>query len=137
MVSEESERIRLDQDVNLVISGCEWPWSGRPCHPHPMHDGDIGLVLSHSADAIYNLSKAGATLVFSGHYHAGQFQLPWIGPLLIPSVYGRRFYHGHFRTNQTHLFVSAGIGADQPPLRLYCPPDILVVDLQGGADRLN
>jgi predicted MPP superfamily phosphohydrolase len=46
----------------------------------------------------------------------------------VPSVYGRRFDQGHFRVGASDLFVSTGVGADTPPLRLYCPPDLLVVD---------
>ena len=66
-------------------------------------------------------------------------QLPWsyeawrlshgLGALLVPSRYGRRFDQGHFLVEGTHLFVSAGIGADAPPLRLWCPPELVVVDL--------
>jgi predicted MPP superfamily phosphohydrolase len=47
---------------------------------------------------------------------------------MIPSRYGRVFDEGHFRVGKTELFVSAGIGADAPPLRVYCNPDMIVVD---------
>jgi len=47
-----------------------------------IRNGDLALALSHSADQVYRLSQAGAHAVFSGHYHAGQFQLPIIGPCL-------------------------------------------------------
>jgi predicted MPP superfamily phosphohydrolase len=39
------------------------------------------------------------------------------------------FDEGHFRVEGADLFVSAGVGADDPPLRLYCQPEIFVVDL--------
>ena len=38
---------------------------------------------------------------------------------------------GHFVVEGTHLFVSAGIGADAPALRVWCPPEIFVVDFVG------
>jgi predicted MPP superfamily phosphohydrolase len=31
--------------------------------------------------------------------------------------------------NGTHLFVASGIGAVYPPVRIYCQPDIFVVDI--------
>jgi len=85
--------------------------------------------LSHTADNIYQLSSAGALAVFSGHYHAGQAKLPWYGPVVIPSKYGRLFDHGHFKIDDTHLFVTAGVGAAFPPFRIYCEPEIIIVDL--------
>lgn len=129
MLSRQPVRVALDDETTLVISGCEMPWSKTPCRIASPGAGEISIVLSHSADSIYSFCEAGADLVFSGHFHAGQIQLPWIGPLVVPSKFGRRFYHGHFRINHTHLFVSAGVGASTPYVRIYCPPDIIVVDL--------
>jgi len=136
VLSRQSARVALDDKTTLVISGCEMPWSKIPCQILSPGAGEISLVLSHSADPIVEFNQAGADLVFTGHYHAGQFQLPWIGPLVVPSIFGRRFYHGHYRIQKTHLFVSAGVGASIPYVRLYCPPDIMVVDLfsQKGVD---
>ena len=34
---------------------------------------------------------------------------------------------------QLPAMVSTGIGADAPPLRLWCPPELVVVDLMGSA----
>ena len=89
------------------------------------------LVLSHTPDNIYEVAERGATALFAGHTHGGQFRLPLLGPLVVPSRYGRRFEEGHFVVNGTHLFVSAGVGADAPALRLWCPPELIVVDLVG------
>jgi uncharacterized protein len=102
------------------------------------------LILSHSPDNIFELARIGApAAVFSGHVHGGQFRLPlhWNGAstsLVLPSAHGRRLDRGHFvfdgaNGRPVHLFVSAGIGAAEPPLRIYCPPEILVVRFQPGA----
>jgi predicted MPP superfamily phosphohydrolase len=115
----------------LIIQGCEIPWNKQECEPPVLREGDMLLTLSHTADNIYWLNKAGATAVFSGHYHGGQFQLPVLGPIIVPSYYGRRFFHGRYNVNGTHLFVSAGVGADEPPVRIYCPPDIFIIDFKG------
>lgn len=124
----------------LLLCGCEAPWApGEPPLPPDSLPGELLLVLSHTADYIYHYSRVGAGAVFSGHYHAGQICLPWIGPVVVPSRYGRRFDHGHFVVGETHLFVTAGLGAAEPPVRIYCPPDIFIVDLlgasPGGGDR--
>jgi hypothetical protein len=89
----------------------------------------VTLVLTHTADNVYKLSQENVDVVLAGHYHAGQIRLPGLGSLVVPSVFGRRLDHGHFLVGHTHLFVTAGVGADAPALRLYCPPDFFVIDL--------
>ncbi|MFH0909177.1 MAG: metallophosphoesterase [bacterium] len=119
----------------VIIAGCEDPWSPSRWSPAVKKRGDALLVLSHTADNIYPLNRAGADAVFSGHYHAGQVRIPRLGSLVVPSLFGRRFDHGHFNVNGTHLFVTAGIGS-APALRIYCQPDLFVVDIMGrGSDE--
>lgn len=110
----------------VAVCGTEAPWG--PKLTEPMAQADLSLVLSHTPDNIYDLSALGASVVFSGHLHGGQMRVPGLGALVVPSRYGRRFDQGHFRIADTDLFVSTGVGADAPPFRLYCPPDLVVVD---------
>lgn len=128
VLSNRWQRVALPSAPPLILLGCEAPWNPTPLDVPSLQVGEWLVVLSHSADNIYRLKDLGAVAVFSGHYHAGQFQLPLFGPLLIPSRFGRRFSQGHFRLGDTHLFVSAGVGAAEPALRLYCPPDLCIVD---------
>ncbi len=119
--------LRLPDAVGRVtVCGTETPWG--PKLDAPFSSADLSLVLSHTPDNIYDLSALGASVVFSGHLHGGQARIPGFGALVIPSRYGRRFEQGHFRVAETDLFVSTGLGADEPPLRIYCRPDIIVVD---------
>jgi predicted MPP superfamily phosphohydrolase len=125
--------------VNVAVSGAppvrvcgtEEPWG--PALAPPFADAAVSatLVLSHTPDNVYTLASQGATAVFAGHTHGGQWRIPLFGALVIPSRYGRRFDQGHFAVEGTHLFVSAGVGADAPNLRLWCPPDLVVVELVG------
>ena len=124
-------RLVLDDQQQIVISGCEAPWAPTRWRAPQLREGDHLLVLSHTADNIYHLNRAGAAAVFCGHYHGGQVRLPLLGPLIVPSIYGRRFDRGHFCVRGTHLFVSAGIGSGYPPMRVYCQPDILIVRIRG------
>lgn len=115
----------------LRVCGCEAPWSPGDRRPAAAESGELTLVLTHTPDNIYELSGPGVAAVFAGHYHAGQIRVPGLGSLVVPSAYGRLFDHGHFVVNGTHLFVTAGIGAEVPPFRVYCQPDIFIVDIRG------
>jgi predicted MPP superfamily phosphohydrolase len=117
--------------AHLLIAGYERPWSPEPWQPPAVAPGELALMLTHTPDNVYRLSRLGFTAIFAGHYHAGQIRLPWLGSLVVPSRYGRRFDHGHFVVNGTHLFVTAGVGSAVPPKRIYCQPDIFVVDVRG------
>jgi predicted MPP superfamily phosphohydrolase len=133
--------------VTMLIDGCrdvavpdggtvrlcatEAPW-GPGLTPETAKAGDSAklplLVLSHTPDNIYDLAALGANAVFSGHTHGGQIRFPVIGSVIVPSAYGRRFDLGHFSVEGTDLFVSAGVGADHPAIRIWCRPELLVVD---------
>jgi len=125
----EGRIIESGDGARLLVSACDDPWGPAPWIPPDKTEGTPLAVLSHTADNIYRLSEAGSLAVFTGHYHAGQGAVPWYGPLVIPSKYGRRFDHGHFLVKDTHLYVTAGIGIAFPPFRIYCHPEVLVVDL--------
>jgi predicted MPP superfamily phosphohydrolase len=117
----------------LRLCGTEAPW-GPALTRSAIDSGASGnsplFVLSHAPDNVYPLRELGASAVFAGHTHGGQMRLPVVGSIIVPSKYGRRFDVGHFNVEGTHLFVSAGVGADEPPLRIYCPPELLVVDFR-------
>lgn len=135
--------VRASKDhTSFFVCADDRPWGEGFELPSSQLPIRTGLVLSHSPDNIYDLAKLpGFWAVFSGHVHAGQFRFPFpwgSASIIVPSKYGRRLDHGHFAftaqaacpEQATHLFVNAGIGAAEPPVRLYCPPEILVLDFQ-------
>ncbi len=133
LLGGECTRVPVDAGYTVLLAGCESPWSQQPLPPACVPaSGELPLLLTHTPDNIYPLSRLGYAAIFAGHYHAGQIRLPGLGSLVVPSRYGRRFDHGHFIVNETHLFVTAGVGSAEPPLRLWCQPDIFIVDIAGG-----
>jgi predicted MPP superfamily phosphohydrolase len=115
----------------LRVCGTETPWG--PGLTRAAVDvagaADAPLfALSHTPDNVYDLALLGASAVFAGHTHGGQLRLPWLGALVVPSSHGRLFDFGEFHVNGATLFVSPGVGADQPPLRVYCRPEIFEVN---------
>lgn len=125
-----NESIVIDAGGRRVrVTGYDYPWGTRATAIASGGDGLLHLVLSHTPDNIYRVARSSADIMFAGHYHAGQIRVPLLGPVVVPSVYGRRFDHGHFVVNGVHLFVPSGVGAVHPPVRIYCRPEIFVVDI--------
>jgi predicted MPP superfamily phosphohydrolase len=96
LLTDETQEIVFGSN-KITVTGYDYPWGNRDRSGPSFQDEDaLHVVLSHTPDNIYRLSAASADLVFAGHFHAGQIRLPVLGPIVIPSVYGRRFDHGHF-----------------------------------------
>ncbi|HBF33042.1 TPA: hypothetical protein DDW35_00625, partial [Candidatus Sumerlaeota bacterium] len=87
------------------------------------------LALSHLPDNVFHLARNGADLILTGHTHGGQWRLPFIGPVIFPSIYGRRFDLGLREVQGTLLYNSAGFGLHTIPFRFHCPPEIALFEL--------
>lgn len=133
VLSGTCEIVTAPHDQRVRICGTEEPWGPRPHLGATGSDKLPTIVLSHSPDNVYSLKDAGADVVFAGHTHGGQLRIPGFGAVVIPSSFGRRFDLGHFTIGATHLFVTAGVGADAPALRLWCPPELDLVDFEAAA----
>ena len=70
-------------------------------------------------------------LMVSGHTHGGQFCLPLVGPLVLPSL-GQKYVQGWFRVGGMQLYVNRGLGTVGLPFRLNCPPEITLMTLRRG-----
>jgi uncharacterized protein len=119
--------------ATLALGGTSAPW-GPALDPAEMPEADLRLVLSHTPDQFYRLASWGVDLVLAGHTHGGQYRLPLVGPVLMPSVYGRRFDRGFFRRGRTLMAVSQGVGAEHP-LRIGCTPEITRFILRAAQPR--
>jgi predicted MPP superfamily phosphohydrolase len=125
--------------ANVLIAGTCRPWGPDLTPGSWSEPADFRLLLSHTPDEIYRASRRAFDLVLAGHNHGGQVCLPWIGPVLMPSRYSRRFGGGFDRVKRTWLHTSRGLGAKYP-LRIACAPEITRVVLcrvEAQADELK
>jgi predicted MPP superfamily phosphohydrolase len=94
------------------------------------------LLLSHSPDVFPEVPERVA-LTLAGHTHGGQFNLPFIGRLIVPSRFGQRYAYGHIVEGGRQMFVSSGIGNAILPARYGVPPEIVLLRIgaPGSHDR--
>ena len=93
-------------------------------------DGPV-LLLSHRPEYFPLYVSSGADVVFSGHAHGGQIRLPFIGGLVAPGQGLFPAYDGGmYREGDTAMVVSRGLGNSIFPVRVFNPPDVVLVTLR-------
>lgn len=86
------------------------------------------ILVSHNPDLFFEAARRGVSLVLSGHTHAGQIRMPGLPVLARQSRY--RLDEGRYRVGDSELVVSRGLGAVGLPLRLWCPPEAVLLTLR-------
>ena len=130
----ESLSLRRDDDELWAI-GVDDPHSGLDCL-HCALEGvppnAYRIVLAHTPGLYRGAMALEVDLVLSGHTHGGQVRLPLLGPVVtnVPGL-PRRLGAGLTRlSDRTTLIVSHGIGLTWFQLRLFCPPEVVMVELR-------
>ncbi len=95
-------------EVGVSIVGLELPWNKAPL-PSVDSPGFV-IGLSHTPDNLPALAELGVRVAFAGHTHGGMARLPLVGPLLVPSKYGRLLRGGWFRCGGSVMYVTRGLG---------------------------
>ena len=123
--------------TSIRVLGLDDLNSGTPAIPSDFSIADRTptIVLSHNPDGVFLLNQGGRVdLVIAGHTHGGQIVLPWFGaPMTMAQVCTRRAASGWVPNDIAPLYVTRGLGEQLPlPVRVNCPPEILVVRLRSG-----
>ena len=93
--------------------------------------GEPCVLLAHAPSVHEDAAEAGVSLVLCGHVHGGQVCMPsgktfawrhWTFP--------RRVWRGRWTEGATQGYTTTGVGACGAPLRLYCPPEIVLARLR-------
>ncbi|WP_326594987.1 metallophosphoesterase [Streptomyces sp. NBC_01803] len=84
------------------------------------------VLLAHQPVQVHEAARHNVDLQLSGHTHGGAF---FPGNLLVPLT--QPVTAGLATIDRTQLYVSRGVGASLPPIRVGAPPDITVIELRG------
>ncbi|MGX7112757.1 metallophosphoesterase [Gemella cuniculi] len=91
---------------------------------------EFNILLSHRPEKIDLYAKTNYNLVFSGHAHGGQWQLPFIGGIFSPSQgFFPKYIKGTYIQNKTTLVVSQGLGNSSFPIRFNNQIELVLVTL--------
>jgi len=120
-------------NITLSISGIKDLWTGR-ADLKKVRDNikanDINVLIAHNPDVILDSDHEAFDLILSGHTHAGQIRLPFIGALMgVPTILGRKYDHGLWQFDKNHLYISSGLGESGPRARLFNPPELTIIEI--------
>jgi predicted MPP superfamily phosphohydrolase len=85
------------------------------------------ILLAHNPSRLKDAAELSLPLMLSGHTHGGQIVLPGLG-----AIAARNFpiAAGAGVRDKTTAFVSRGVGTVFVPIRVNCPPEVVVITLQ-------
>jgi predicted MPP superfamily phosphohydrolase len=88
------------------------------------------VVLSHYPDLIRQTRGLGVDLYLAGHTHGGQICLPNGWAMMTHDTLPRRMCKGAHDVEGTCLIVNRGFGFTTIPLRVFCPAEVVEVELK-------
>ena len=97
--------------------------------------GRFTVLVHHYPETVDMMAGWGADLVLAGDTHGGQVRLPFVGPLVRISRYGRYRDIGLHRVGKTWLYINRGIGMEggrAPRVRFRCRPEITLIEIAPG-----
>ncbi len=87
------------------------------------------IFLCHSPEVYQEAEQAGMDLYLCGHTHAGQVQLPKIGPVFTHSRSPRSIAHGFWKLGDMQGYTSSGVGVSGVTVRFLTRGEILSLTL--------
>jgi uncharacterized protein len=126
-------RVLEVEDVRLCVAGVDDFYHGHPSLDSlpPVEERDVTVLLAHSPDQAEHCRRTldSVDLIVSGHTHAGQIRLPWLGPIRTSVEHPELYEEGLRRRPWTQVYTSRGIGTVLLPARLLSRPEISILEL--------
>lgn len=96
------------------------------------------VVMMHNPDSYEQFPANSAPLAVAGHTHGGQMRLPgspqwsWLRFTQKDEIYADSWAEGYGKPGN-NLYVNVGIGMSIVPLRIFCPPEVTIFELEPGS----
>lgn len=131
MLTNESVIIERDDQRFALIGVAQHRRSDTdiPTAMQQVRPDDFKLMLLHYPDLIHAAVAAGVDVCLAGHTHGGQICYPDGSPIIGHDVLTPNMCSGISRVSDTWLVVNRGLGKAGLRLRLFCPPQIMVLTL--------
>jgi uncharacterized protein len=129
LIGEAAEALHPNTGARLTVLGLDDVSSDRPSGWASLAAKSSGptVALTHAPDVWADMTPRPA-LTLAGHTHGGQVAPFGYRRLRLP-LHGRLYPYGWYADGIARLYVTSGLGASPPPVRLHAPPEIVVIEL--------
>ncbi len=90
----------------------------------------VRILLVHSPEIVPEAFAAGMDLYLCGHSHGGQICLPGGKPIITHCRCARSYKAGPWQHESMSGYTSRGVGTSLFPIRMFCPPEIIIHTLR-------
>lgn len=129
MLLNESSVIKKDGDEIWVVGLDDAHFYGVHDYEKAFSDvpkNSVKILMMHSPETLEQAYRYGADLILCGHTHAGQLCLPGGKPIWMNANCPRSYCKGAWTYKGIPGYTSAGAGSSGLPLRMNCPPEIII-----------
>ncbi|MCZ6785918.1 MAG: hypothetical protein O7E54_02015 [Planctomycetota bacterium] len=145
MLSDQTVR---SPDGSLQIVGLSYRAAFKPVRERVLEQvrrfSGFTIVFGHRPAFMEPIVEHGSDVGFlcvAGHTHGGQIVIPGFGPPATSSPLPRSHAGGLHRCGEGWVVVSRGVGMERgvaPRIRFFCPPELVVVEIEGrGPGTMN
>lgn len=140
-VFEQNQATVLLNDSRAITRNGETIWIVGVDDPHyyRCHDLDMAfsgvpekafsLFVAHSPKLYREAGAKGASVYLAGHTHAGQIQIPPLGPVFTHCPAPRKYCLGRWEYGGTQGFTTSGVGVSGVPVRYNCFGEVALITL--------
>ncbi len=131
VLENEAETIMVNGKPLNIIGLPDAGTRGRFFDPDVLPDNSIpSLVMAHDPDSFRDHPELPYELMFCGHTHGGQVQLPLMGAVTSSSPLLSTYTEGLYHRDGRKLFVTRGLGTSLAKVRFLCLPEIVIMTLR-------
>jgi predicted MPP superfamily phosphohydrolase len=123
---------RIEND-SIKIGGVGDLWEDSQILDSTVNDlktTDFCILISHNPDFIESIESDLIDIVLAGHTHGGQMTFFGSWAPMLPSKYGQKYRYGFKQYKNMQTYITSGIGTITPPLRFFCRPEIVQMELR-------
>lgn len=123
-------KFRAPNGRKLVIQGIDDPYYYKSYKLEHKNGEDLNILLAHSPQILEEANHHRVDLCLSGHTHGGQIKIPALGALVNRAGVKKEYIEGAWKYKNLKGYTSRGVGCSSVPVRINCPPEITIIELQ-------
>jgi len=126
---------KLENDGDRIwIAGVDDPYYFEGCDLaetfDSIPDNNFTIFVAHTPGIYQAAAAYSPQLYLCGHTHAGQIQLPYIGPVITHCNVPKKMVHGKWSYKGMQGYTSAGVGTSGIPVRFGCHGEVVLMTLK-------